>query len=45
VARSILENEKLAAHLAAFFRTISGQKPSREEREKLLGIIKGTLRP
>jgi hypothetical protein len=35
----------LAAHLPAFFRTLSGQKPSREDREKLLGIIKETRRP
>ena len=41
----ILEDEKLAAHLPAFFRTLSGQKPSREDMEKLLGIIKGTLQP
>jgi hypothetical protein len=37
----ILEDEKLAAHLPVFFRTLSGQKPSREDMEKLLGIIKG----
>ena len=41
----ILEDEKLAAHLPAFFRTLSGQKPSREDLEKLLGIIKGTRQP
>ena len=41
----ILEDEKLAAHLPVFFRTLSGQKPSREDMEKLLGIIKGTRRP
>jgi hypothetical protein len=45
VARGILEDEELAAHLSAFFRTLSGQKPSREDMEKLLGIIKGTRRP
>jgi hypothetical protein len=45
VARSILEDEKPAAHLPAFFRTLSGQKPSREDREKLLGSIKGTRWP
>jgi hypothetical protein len=31
--------------LSAFFRTLSGQKPSREDMEKLLGIIQGTRRP
>ncbi len=41
----ILEDEKLAAQLPVFFRTLSGQKPSREDMEKLLGIIKGTRRP
>lgn len=36
----ILEDEELAAHLPAFFRTLSGQKPSREDLEKLLKLIK-----
>jgi hypothetical protein len=40
----ILKDTELAAHLPAFFRTLSGQKPSREDMEKLLGIIKGTRR-
>jgi len=38
----LLKDEELAAHLPVFFRTLSGQKPSREDMEKLLGIIKGT---
>ncbi len=41
----LLEDEELAAHLPVFFRTLSGQKPSREDLEKLLGIIKGAKRP
>ena len=41
----ILKDTELAVHLPAFFRPHSGQKPSREDREKLLGIIKGTRRP
>ncbi len=41
----ILEDEKLAAHLPLFFRTLSGQKPSRKDLEKLVDIIKGTRRP
>jgi transcriptional regulator with XRE-family HTH domain len=41
----LLEDEELAAHLPVFFRTLSGQKPSREDLEKLLGIIKGANRP
>ena len=42
---NILENPKLAAHLPAFFRTLSGQKPSREDLEKLLSIIQRTRQP
>jgi transcriptional regulator with XRE-family HTH domain len=41
----ILKDEQLSAHLPLFFRTLSGQKPSREDLEKLLKIIKGTRRP
>ncbi|MGB7767709.1 MAG: hypothetical protein WBN22_02515 [Verrucomicrobiia bacterium] len=41
----ILEDKELASHLPVFFRTLSGQKPSREDLEKLLAIIKGTRRP
>ena len=37
----LLEDEKLAAHLPLFFRTISGHKPSREDREKLMALIQG----
>lgn len=31
--------------LIAFFRTLSGQEPSREDLDKLLGIIQGTRKP
>lgn len=41
----ILEDKELAKHLPTFFRTLSGQKPSREDLDKLLDIIKGTRRP
>jgi hypothetical protein len=41
----LLKDTELAAHLTCFFRTLSGQKPSLEDREKLLGIINGTRRP
>ena len=41
----ILEDEKLAAHLPVFFRTLSGQKPSREDLEKLVELIKSANRP
>ena len=40
----LLEDEELAAHLPVFFRTLSGQKPSREDLEKLLEIIRGKNR-
>ena len=45
IPERILGDKELAAHLPVFFRILSGQKPSREELEKLLGIIKGTQRP
>lgn len=40
----ILKDEKLVAQLPVFFRTISGQKPSREDLEKLLKLIGGADR-
>jgi hypothetical protein len=36
VARSLLEDENLAAHLPAVFRTISGLKSSRAQSENLI---------
>lgn len=36
----VLKDEKLVAQLPVFFRTISGQKPSREDLEKLLELIR-----
>jgi transcriptional regulator with XRE-family HTH domain len=41
----VLKDEKLVAQLPVFFRTLSGQKPSREDLEKLLEIIKSTHHP
>ena len=41
----IMKDGKLASHLPAFFRTLSGQKPSREDLDKLLLIIQGTRHP
>lgn len=38
----LLRDEKLVEHLPLFFRTLSGQKPSREDLEKLMELIKGT---
>jgi len=37
----ILEDKELAAHLPVFFRTLSGRKPSREDRKKLMALIRG----
>ena len=36
----VLKDEKLVAQLPAFFRTLSGQKPAREELKKLLELIR-----
>ena len=41
----ILENKELVAKLPAFLRTLSGQKPSREDLEKLLEIIRHSHQP
>ena len=40
----ILKDEKLVAKLPVFFRTISGQKPSREDLEKLVELIRSANR-
>jgi transcriptional regulator with XRE-family HTH domain len=37
----VLKDEELVAQLPVFFRTISGQKPSRQDREKLMALIQG----
>ena len=41
----ILKDERLVAQLPVFFRTISGQKPSREDLEKLLELVGSANRP
>src|SRR5437667_11457966 len=41
----VLTDEKLVAQLPVFFRTLSGQKPSREDLEKLVELIKSANRP
>jgi transcriptional regulator with XRE-family HTH domain len=41
----ILKDEKLVAQLPVFFRTISGQKPSRDDLEKLVELIRSANRP
>jgi transcriptional regulator with XRE-family HTH domain len=41
----ILKDEKLVAQLPVFFRTISGQKPWREDLQKLVELIRSANRP
>jgi transcriptional regulator with XRE-family HTH domain len=41
----VLKDERLVAQLPVFFRTISGQKPSREDLEKLVELIRSANRP
>jgi hypothetical protein len=36
----ILKDEKLVAQLPVFFRTISGQKPSEEQLENLIALLR-----
>jgi hypothetical protein len=40
----ILQDKALAAQLPAIFRALSGQKPSREDKDKLLAPVKSTRR-
>ena len=40
----VLKDEKLVAQLPLFFRTLSGQKPSREDLENLVELIKSANR-
>src|SRR5438552_15541030 len=39
------QDEKLVAQLPVFFRTLFGQKPSREDLEKLVELIRSANRP
>jgi hypothetical protein len=41
----VLKDEQLMAQLPVFFRTLSGQKPSREDLEKLVDIIRNANQP
>jgi hypothetical protein len=41
----VLKDEQLAARLPVCFRTLSGDKPSREDLEKLLAIINRAGQP
>jgi transcriptional regulator with XRE-family HTH domain len=41
----VLKDEELVRKLPAFFRTLSGQKPSREDLEQLIKIIKNANEP
>jgi hypothetical protein len=41
----VLKDQELVSHLPVFFRTLSGQKPSREDLQKLLEIINRARHP
>src|SRR5438105_3228262 len=41
----VLQDEKLVAQLPVFFRTLSGQKPSREDLQKLLDYAATRIAP
>ena len=41
----LLEDAELVGKLPVFFRTLSGQKPSKEDLETLLEIIRKSHRP
>ena len=41
----VLKDEQLVSQLPVFFRTLSGQKPSRDDLEKLLEIINRARHP
>jgi transcriptional regulator with XRE-family HTH domain len=41
----VMKDEELLGKLPVFFRTLSGQKPSREDLEKLLEIIRSANQP
>jgi transcriptional regulator with XRE-family HTH domain len=45
IPNHILEDEKLVTQLPVFFRTLSGQKPSREDLKKLVELIRSANRP
>jgi len=41
----VLENKDLVAKLPVFFRTLSGRKPSEEDLQKLMEIVRSTQTP
>ena len=41
----VMKDEELLGKLPVFFRTLSGQKPAREDLEKLLEIIRSANQP
>jgi transcriptional regulator with XRE-family HTH domain len=41
----VMKDEELLGKLPAFFRTLSGQKPSREDLDKLVEIIRSANQP
>jgi len=40
IPEDVLSNEKAAEYIPAFFRTIRGQKPSKEELDRLFELLK-----
>jgi transcriptional regulator with XRE-family HTH domain len=40
IPEEIMNNDELLAHVPIFFRTIKGQKPSKEDLEKLIELLK-----
>ena len=40
IPKDILEQENIMEHIPAFFRTLRGQKPTKEEIEKLIELLK-----
>jgi transcriptional regulator with XRE-family HTH domain len=38
--KDILENETILSHMPAFFRTVRGEKPSKEDLDQIIDILK-----
>ncbi len=45
IPNHVMQDKELLSKLPIFFRTISGQKPSREDLEKLIEIIRSVNEP
>ncbi len=40
IPKDIAEEEEIMAHIPAFFRTLRGQKPSKEEIDKIIDLLR-----